>query len=67
MRWFLAKAFLAFGAAALLALPLQAQPYAPRVGQPHPDFTLPTISDGKPVSLAQFRGKKVLLIHYASW
>lgn len=51
----------------LLALPAQAEPYAPRVGQRHPDFTLPTISDGKPVSLSQFRGKRVLLIHYASW
>ncbi len=41
--------------------------YNPRVGQRHPDFTLPTISDGKPVSLSQYRGKKVLLIQFASW
>ena len=41
--------------------------YNPKVGQRHPDFTLPTISDGKPVSLSQFRGKKVLLIQFASW
>jgi len=41
--------------------------YNPRVGQRHADFTLPTISDGKPVSLSQFRGKKVLLIQFASW
>ena len=52
---------------ALPVLPARAEPYAPRVGQRHPDFTLPTISDGKPVSLAQYRGKKVLLIHFASW
>ncbi len=41
--------------------------YAPRVGRPHPDFTLPNIADGRPVSLSQFRGRKVLLIHLASW
>ena len=38
-----------------------------QVGDRHPDFTLPTISDGKPVSLSDFRGKKVLLIQFASW
>jgi peroxiredoxin len=37
------------------------------VGQRHPDFTLPNIATGKPVSLSDFRGKKVLLIHFASW
>lgn len=51
----------------LPVLPARAEPYAPRVGQRHPDVMLPTISDGKPVSLSQYRGKKVLLIHFASW
>ena len=41
--------------------------YSPRVGQSHPDFTLPSIVDREPVSLSQFRGRKVLLIHFASW
>jgi hypothetical protein len=41
--------------------------YSPRVGEPHPDFVLPSIVDGRPVSLSQFRGKKVLLVHFASW
>jgi len=41
--------------------------YSPQVGQPHPDFTLPSIADGRPVSLSQFRGKKVLLVHFSSW
>lgn len=41
--------------------------YSPRVGESHPDFTLPSIVDGTPVSLSQFRGKKVLLMHFASW
>jgi len=41
--------------------------YPPRVGQPHPDFTLPNIEDRAPVSLASYRGRKVLLIQFASW
>ena len=41
--------------------------YAPRVGTPHPDFVLPDIANGQPVSLSQFRGKTVLLVHFASW
>jgi hypothetical protein len=44
-----------------------AAPYAPKVGQRHPDFTLPRIDDRTPVSLSNFRGKKVLLIQFASW
>jgi hypothetical protein len=44
-----------------------AAPYAPEVGRRHPDFTLPTIGDRTPVSLSSFRGKKVLLIQFASW
>ena len=39
----------------------------PAVGERHPDFTLADISTGKPVSLSDFRGKKVLLIQFASW
>jgi peroxiredoxin len=41
--------------------------YAPKVGEMHPDFTLPRIDDGAPASLSDFRGKKVLLIQFASW
>ncbi|MEM7559036.1 MAG: hypothetical protein AAF394_07920 [Planctomycetota bacterium] len=41
--------------------------YSPKVGQAHPDFVLPSIEDGSAVALSQFRGKKVLLIHFASW
>jgi hypothetical protein len=37
------------------------------VGRRHPDFTLPRIDDRSPVSLSAFRGKKVLLIQFASW
>jgi hypothetical protein len=42
-------------------------PYAPKVAQRHPDFTLPTIGNRAPVSVSDFRGKKVLLIQFSSW
>jgi hypothetical protein len=63
---------------ALLAVPLllalvgwplaePAQGYEPNVGERYADFTLPDIRTGQPVSLSDFRGKKVLLIQFASW
>lgn len=61
-RWLLAA-----GLMALIASPATAQTYSPRNGERHVSFTLPTIDDGRPVSLEQFRGKKVLLIQFASW
>jgi hypothetical protein len=45
----------------------QAEGYRPRVGEPHVDFVLPSLSDGEPVGLSEFRGRKVLLVHFASW
>ena len=41
--------------------------YSASVGSVHPDFTLPSLLDGAPVSLSDFRGQKVLLINFASW
>ena len=67
MRWGRKMLMWMCGCLYLLAVPSYAEGYAPRVGQPHPDFTLPSIVDGEPVSLSQFRGRKVLLIHLASW
>ena len=37
------------------------------VGQPFPDLVLPALDDGRPLSIADFRGKKVLLLVFASW
>jgi hypothetical protein len=37
----------------------RAATYAPKVGEKHPDFTLPRIDDGAAVSLSNCRGKKV--------
>lgn len=44
-----------------------ARSYAPVVGKPHPALRLPKIDNRESVSLADYRGKKVLLIHFASW
>ena len=41
--------------------------YHPQIGRPHPDFELPNIETGEKVSLTQFRGKQLLLLHFASW
>jgi len=40
---------------------------AAKVGERHVELTLPDIHTGKPVSLSEFRGKKVLLIQFAAW
>ena len=55
------------GVLASLATPALAETYNPRVGERHVNFTLPAIDDGRPISLEQLRGKKVLLIQFASW
>ena len=36
-------------------------------GVVHPDFELPSIQDRQPIQLSKFRGKKLLLMHFASW
>lgn len=36
------------------------------VGEPFPDITLPTL-DGEAMSIADFRGQKVVLHVFASW
>ncbi len=58
----------------LCAMPLNASPdpfeqlgvARPRTSKPAPDFVLKDIH-GKPVSLAQFKGKPVLLNFWATW
>ena len=43
---------------------------APKIGvkqgEMYPDFLLPTL-DGKLERLSDYRGKKILLFHFASW
>ena len=39
----------------------------PLDGQPAPPFTLERVGDGKKISLAEHRGRPVLLYFWASW
>lgn len=38
-----------------------------RVGEPFPSLVLPSLADGAPLSIEQFRGRKILLFQFASW
>lgn len=40
---------------------------APALGEPFGPLVLPTVDGSGPVDLALFRGRKVLLIEFASW
>ena len=54
-------------AAGLIAAPARAQQnLQPQEGEVFPELQLPTL-DGEPGSLAAYRGKKVLLMQFASW
>ena len=37
------------------------------IGQPFPNIVLPNLADGRPGSISQFRGRKLLLHVFASW
>ena len=37
------------------------------LGKPFPDLVLPALDDGRPLSIADFRGEKVVLVVFASW
>jgi hypothetical protein len=37
------------------------------VGQIHPEIVLPSLDGKRTLALSEFRGKKVILIEYASW
>ena len=54
-------------AGALLASIPAAQQVPFVVGQPLPELRLPTIDGQQTIDLAQFRGKRLLLIEFASW
>jgi hypothetical protein len=42
-------------------------PSGPKPGDPYPSYLLPSLRGGDPLSVAHFRGKKVLLLQFASW
>ena len=60
-----------FPAIALLGAALvtsaEAQELGRSPGQVHPDLELPTIERDRTVVLSSLRGKRVLLIEFASW
>lgn len=45
----------------------QGQANASEIGQPAPQFNLPSLVKDKPVGLAQFKGKVIYLDFWASW
>lgn len=49
----------------VMAMP--APPTGFEVGQPFPPITLPALRDGRPMSIMQFRGQKLILHIFASW
>ena len=36
-------------------------------GEPFPELALPALDDGRPMSIADFRGQRVVLHVFASW
>lgn len=42
-------------------------PYGLNVGEPFPTLALPAASDGRPTSVARWRGKKLIVNIFASW
>ena len=63
----LALALLPVLLAGALPASLDAEEVPVRVGQPYPALVLPALADGAPLSIEQFRGRKVLLHQFASW
>jgi hypothetical protein len=50
-----------------LAAPAVAGEDALAVGRPFPKVTLPAMEDGRPLSIRDFRGQKLILQVFASW
>ena len=42
-------------------------PHLLEVGRPFPPIVLPAAADGRPLSMADFRGRKTILHVFASW
>ncbi|HEY8731421.1 MAG TPA: TlpA disulfide reductase family protein [Candidatus Limnocylindria bacterium] len=61
---------LILGLALVLTLAFRRDPHDIKtgtVGKPAPAFVLPSLADGTPVSLEQYKGKIVVLNFWASW
>lgn len=55
--------------AAMAATPsdAQAQNTGFEVGQPFPTLSFPALEDGRPRSITEFRGQRIILHVFASW
>ena len=42
-------------------------PIGANVGEVYPNYVFPSLEDGRPTALSEFRGKKIILHHFASW
>ena len=59
-----------FGVSLITLAPAQAQRLPDTgftVGEPFPTVAFPSLEDGRSLSIADFRGKKLLLHVFASW
>ena len=54
-----------FNAGCLLAQ--STDKYSPKPGTVHPEFELPSIDGTQMHKLSDYKGKKLLLFHFASW
>jgi len=52
---------------ALLAAPGLSLGQKVKVGEPAPDFAVPTLDGQRTVRLSDFRGRRVLIFAWASW
>ena len=52
---------------AINGIAAQADPPKFAIGEPFPNLTLPSMEDGSPTSITNFRGKKLILHVFASW
>ena len=57
---------LAIGAVAAGSVAAPAAPIL-EAGRPFPDLVLPALADGRPVSIRDFLGEKLVLHVFASW
>ena len=55
------------GAMGACAAPAMGEQPSLNVGDPFPQLFLPSLDDGRPMSIADFRGERVVLHVFASW
>ena len=69
-RRLIASAITALGTTLIMATPTAAQELPSTgftVGEPFPVTAFPSLEDGQPMSVADFRGKRLILHIFASW